>query len=112
MEDRPATPESPVPASVSHRQLAEWLQQAPHEAEHAAAQAQASADPAADENLEALFTSWADSSRQLLEALQRSGTELGRNRSPRQMMALGALHAHLVMALQALAAAGRRREDR
>ncbi len=112
MEDRPAIPEPSVPASISYRQLAEWLQKAPAEAEPAQPSPEAPAEPSADESLEAVFTSWARSSRQLLEVLQRQGKALSQGRSPRQMMALGALQAHLAMALQAHAASSRRAEDR
>jgi hypothetical protein len=112
MEDRPAIPEPSVPSSISYRQLAEWLQKAPAEADPVEATSEAATEPAADESLEAVFASWAQSSRQLLEVLQRQGKALSRGRSPRQMMALGALQAHLTMALQAHAASGRRAEDR
>ena len=112
MEDRPAIPEPSAPASISYRQLAEWLQKAPAEADPAQTSAEAALEPGADPALEALFASWARSSRQVLEVLQRQGKVLSQGRSPRQMMALGALQAHLAMALQAHAASGRPAQDR
>ena len=112
MEDRPAVPEPAVPSSISYRQLAAWLQHAPAEAEPVQAIAEAPAEPGADQAHEELFASWARSSRQVLEVLQRQGKVLSQGRSPRQMMALGALQAHLAMALQAHAASGRPAQDR
>jgi hypothetical protein len=112
MEDRPAIPEPSFPSSISYRQLADWLRQAPAESEPLQENAEAPAEATADESLEALFSNWARSSRELFEVLQRGGSPLSRGRSPRQLMALGALQAHLAMALQAHAASTRRTEER
>ncbi|MEB3307010.1 MAG: hypothetical protein VKK98_02540 [Cyanobacteriota bacterium] len=84
--------QSDVPESVSYRQLRDWLG--------------AAADSSRQETLSSQLESWSHSSRQLLALLQAAGPELGEGRSPRQLMALGALQAHLAMALQAGAASG------
>lgn len=95
---------SSVPASISHRQLQALLSQAPVEpgsvGEHAPA------DPALEEAL----ATWSRSSQQLLQALQQSAPSLRGRCTPRQLMALGALQAHVAMGLQALAS-GLRPQD-
>ncbi|MEB3322236.1 MAG: hypothetical protein VKI81_05380 [Synechococcaceae cyanobacterium] len=110
MKEVNPVPDSPIPASVSYRELAAWLRQAPAETEPTVTAPSPADAAAADPTLEALFAGWERTSRELLEVLQRGGDSLGRGRSPRQMMALGALQAHLLMALQAHAASSRRKE--
>jgi hypothetical protein len=90
MEDHPSFPEA-----VSHRQLSNWLS--------AAAQ---SGSLSQQEAFRAQLQSWSQSSQQLLAMLQTAGPAVGEGRSTRQLMALGALQAHLSMALQAGAASG------
>lgn len=85
-----------VPEAISHRQLAELLRGA---AAEAAAQAQG---PEAE--LDALLQAYGQVSMQLLKAIEAAGDDLKTGRSPRQLMAMGALRAHAQMALQALAA--------
>lgn len=97
-------PTQPVPEAISHRQLARLLRTA---AAEPAAAAEPGADPAGGErnrDLEALLQAYGQLSVQLLRAFEGAGDELGRGRSPRQVMAMGALRAHAHMALQALAA--------
>ena len=97
METGPAFPES-----VSYRQLAGWMRQAPPD------QALADATPADEsQELDALLEHWSVCGQQLLRKLREAGPAVGQARSPRQLMALGALQAHLAMALQAHAASGR-----
>ena len=95
---------SPVPAAISHRQLQALLNQAPSEIDPP------QADPASDPSLEAALAAWSRSSQQLLEALQQSAPSLRGRCTPRQLMALGALQAHVTMGLQALAS-GRQQRD-
>lgn len=97
MEEFPA-----IPASISYRQLQAFAQSAP-------------ADPARDVDrdaprhpaLEAALEAWSRSSQELLQALQQAGPAVAGDRSPRQLMALGALQAHVAMGLKALASSRR-----
>ncbi len=102
MEDHPNIPEA-----VSYRQLSAWLtaatEQAPLTDQPDAAGPAASTQ---QERFRAQLQSWSSSSQQLLAMLQAAGPALGEGRSARQLMALGALQAHLAMALQAGAASG------
>jgi hypothetical protein len=97
-------PTQPVPEAISHRQLAHLLRTA-------AAEPSASAEPGAElaggepnRELDALLQAYGQLSVQLLRAFEGAGDQLGRGRTPRQVMAMGALRAHAHMALQALAA--------
>ncbi len=103
MEERNTSPESLIPASVSFRQLATLLQQAPGEADHSLSDTDLVS--AEREALEHLLAEWSRSGQQLLAALGNGGPAIAAGRSPRQLMALGALQAHLALALQAQAAA-------
>lgn len=98
MDETPSFPES-----VSYRQLASWLKQAPPEC---GAQPEEPASPE-EQNFDALLARWRQSGIELLAALKQGGPAISEGRSPRQLMALGALQAHLAMALQAGAASGR-----
>lgn len=87
-----------VPASISFRQLQAYAQTAPVEpcSQLNSVDAQAAA-------LEAALEAWSRSSQELLQRLQQNGPALAQGRSPRQVMALGALQAHVAMGMQALA---------
>ena len=65
-------------------------------------QAQPSGDELAD--LEQLLGAYGQVGEQLLQQLARQGTALEQHRHPQQVMALGALAAHIRLGLQALAA--------
>ena len=97
-------PIQPIPEAISHRQLAHLLRTAA--AEPAAAAEHAGDLDAGERNrdLERLLQAYGQLSVQLLKAFEGAGDELGRGRTPRQLMAMGALRAHAHMALQALAA--------
>jgi hypothetical protein len=90
-------PTQPIPEAISHRQLAHLLRSA-------AAEPAAAAEHGGE--LDALLQAYGQLSVQLLKAFEGAGDELARGRSPRQVMAMGALRAHAHMALQALAASG------
>ena len=62
------------------------------------------ADEERNDELEELLRSYGQVSQRLLQALQQRNGALARGRSPRQLMAIGALQAHVTMALQALSA--------
>jgi hypothetical protein len=103
MEDLNPIHESQIPPSVSYRQLAAMLSLAP--AEPASADPAASSLSAERQAFEVLLAQWSRSGQQLLRALAQGGPVVAEGRAPRQLMALGALQAHLAMALQAHAAA-------
>jgi hypothetical protein len=90
MEDHPSIPEA-----LSHRQLSRWLSAAAEAGSHPQTEA-----------FKAQLQSWSQSSQQLLAMLQGAGPAVVEGRSTRELMALGALQAHLTMALQARAASG------
>jgi hypothetical protein len=87
-----------IPAAVSYRQLQSLAQAAPAEV----APATGAAGPEAVA-LEAALEAWSRASQQLLQALHQAGPAVAEGRAPRQLMALGALQAHVAMGLQALA---------
>jgi hypothetical protein len=96
-------PTQPVPEAISHRQLAHLLQSAVAEPQ-AAGPAEPEAGAERSRELEALLQAYGQLSVRLLRSFEAAGDDLGRGRTPRQMMAMGALRAHAQMALQALAA--------
>jgi len=91
-----------IPASISYRQLQALAHNAPAETTPIASDA-ANETAALDAALEA----WSRASQQLLQTLQQSGPAVAEGRAPRQLMALGALRAHVAMGLQALASSRR-----
>ena len=92
-----------IPASISYRALQAFAQNAPTETDPI--QASADGDNA---SLEAALEAWSHASQQLLQTLQQAGPAMAQERAPRQLMALGALQAHVAMGLQALASSRRR----
>ncbi len=104
MEELHNTPDCQIPVSVSFRQLAHLLQQAPGETERI--EADAAGAGAEREAFERLLAEWSRSGQRLLAALGSGSGVITAGRSPRQLMALGTLQAHIALALQAQAAAG------
>ncbi|MEB3271154.1 MAG: hypothetical protein VKJ44_05860 [Synechococcus sp.] len=94
---------APIPASISFRQLQSYALRARTDRQPDTA---AAVDPAA-QALEAALESWNRSSQELLRLLQQAGPTLGQGRNPKQLMALGALQAHVSLGLQALASSRR-----
>lgn len=91
-----------IPTSISYRELQALAQNAPLEVTpHSDA---ADHDRAA---VEAALEAWSRASQQLLQTLQQAGPAMAEGRAPRQLMALGALQAHVAMGLQALASSRR-----
>ncbi len=103
MEERHPIPESQIPPSVSYKQLAAVLSLAPAEVE----KSDQPASPLSSEQqaFETLLAQWSQSGKQLMAALAQCGPVVAEGRTPQQIMALGALRAHLAMALHAHAAA-------
>lgn len=105
----PAFESFSTPDALSHRQLSAWLQQAPREPEPADVQAELPS-PLADQGtarLQELLHQHESLSQVLLEELARQGEDLQAAYNAPQLMALGALAAHLRLGLQALAASRR-----
>jgi hypothetical protein len=115
-----------VPEAISFRQL-EFLRQSAIEAGRTCSPAGSAADspftspiegpsqgqpqpeqpqPGGDEltELEQLLGAYGQLGQRLLQQLARQGTALEQHRHPQQVMALGALAAHIRLGLQALAA--------
>lgn len=91
-----------IPAAISYRDLQVLAQTAQPESTPVSP-AGAPESAALDQALEA----WSRASQQLLQTLQQSGPAVAEGRAPRQLMALGALQAHVAMGLQALASSRR-----
>ncbi len=95
-------PIQPIPDAISHRQLAQLLDSAAVESGTPEVNDGREAGADRQRELEALLQAYGRLSVQLLKALEGNTQELARGRSPRQLMAMGALRAHAQMALQAL----------
>ncbi len=91
---------NPDPQAISHRQLITLLQTAVPDASMVGG----SAEEDRSDELEGLLRSYGQVSQRLLQALQQRDGALAKGRTPRQLMAIGALQAHVTMALQALTA--------
>lgn len=91
-----------IPSSISYRHLRDLAQNAPVETTPTAARSDSQED-AVGHALDA----WSRASQQLLDTLQQAGPDLAQGHTPRQLMALGALQAHVAMGLQALASSRR-----
>ncbi|MCP9820098.1 hypothetical protein KBZ18_11430 [Synechococcus sp. Cruz-9H2] len=89
-----------VPQAISHRQLITLLQTATPDTP----MVESGAEADRSDELEGLLRSYGQVSQRLLQALQQKNGALAKGRNPRQLMAIGALQAHVTMALQALTA--------
>lgn len=108
--DRPQSldpaPECPAtPEALSHRQLTELLVNAPREADHSQLDGpETSEDDSTVLRLRHLLAQHEQLTQAILQDLSRQGDSLQRSYTPHQLMALGALAAHLRLGLQALEA--------
>ena len=100
--DNTTNRDGPLPDAISHRQLAELLPSALKDRPLRATEPAAATS--AQEPVEALLERWTSLSLELLETIRRQDPSLIQGRKPHQLMALGALHAHLAMAMRARAA--------
>lgn len=91
-----------IPASISYRQLQNLAQSAPADVTPISASSDSEMT-----NLDNALEAWSRASQQLLQTLQQAGPAVAEGRCPRQLMALGALQAHVAMGLQALASSRR-----
>lgn len=101
MNERPS-----IPGSISYRDLQAFAQNAP--AEPAAGTGDRPETELA--TLDSALEAWNRTSQELLRSLQQAGPTVGPRLTPRQLMALGALQAHVSMGLQALASSRRSRD--
>jgi hypothetical protein len=90
------------PEALSYRQLLQLLQTAAPEPNP-----DGTAGGGARDALEASLEAWSRCSQELLQRLQQAGPELASLQHPRQLLALGALQAHVALGLQALASSRR-----
>jgi hypothetical protein len=93
-----------LPDAISHRQLRAMLQTAQPDPEPLPAGSASVAGPDAS-NLQGLLKQWSRLSESVMQSLQSPSSDLTEGRSAKQLMALGALQAHLAMALRASSAA-------
>lgn len=95
----------PAPEALSHRQLQALLRLAPREADRGPLEASANDQPGSPLlRLRQLLAEHEALSQAILEELSRQGDALQGSYSPPQLMALGALAAHLRLGLGALEA--------
>lgn len=101
--DVPAAPEA-----LSHRQLQALLRLAPRDADHGPLEPSAIAPPGSPmPRLRQLLAEHEALSQAILEELSRQGDALQGSYTPPQLLALGALAAHLRLGLGALEASRR-----
>ncbi len=86
------------PESISHKQLHALLSQAPKEAYAPNKEENLLAE---EEKFKELLTHWQAISKELLLTLKPKADSYLKGRSSKSIMALGALEAHLTMAIQA-----------
>ncbi len=94
-----------VPESISHKKLKKLFS-------HAKKDFNENADnniPSTEEKerLEKLLFTWSSASKELLKALREESSSLSEFKGPNSLLALGAMEAHINMALQALKASGK-----
>ena len=100
----------PIPHAVSFRQLEHWRQHASNggsDRDPASGEGCAIPSQGSGAHLEQLLNQYEQLSQELLNALARQAESLRQQRSGEQLLALGALNAHLRLSLQALAASRR-----
>ncbi len=90
---------SSLPAAISHKKLNSFLNSAKKEL----SKNDIKKDIESEEKrvIEKLFNDWTLISKKLLSSLNKKSQSLTKNKSPKSLMALGALEVHLNMALQA-----------
>ncbi len=91
-----------IPESISHKKLNKFLSQALKELNIDNNVNIESLEE--KENFEDLLNTWSSVSKELLASLKRSEKHLSNIKGSKSLLALGAMEAHLNMALQALKA--------
>ena len=95
----------PAPESISHKQLKKLFSQAKKDFNGTSDQYNPSTEE--KEKLEKLLFTWATASKELLKGLRECNSSLSELKCPNSLLALGAMEAHINMALQALKAFGK-----
>ncbi len=89
-----------LPNSISHKELNKLLKKASKG--NFPIKAQKEYELTEKENFNQLLSLWSDKSNQILSILQKKEAIVTKDRKSKSIMALGAMSAHLNMALQAL----------
>ena len=95
----------PAPESISHKKLKKLFSHAMKDL--AGTASDCSPSTVEKERLEKLLFTWATASKELLEALREEKSSLSEIKGANSLLALGAMEAHINMALQALKASGK-----
>jgi len=90
---------NPMPDSISHKQLHSLMKTAEKEMHNCKMRRRTTSEE--QEAFEELLTRWAALSQKLVQALRHKHDVIIEERTPRSLMALGALEVHLNMAIQA-----------
>ena len=90
----------PFPEYISHKKLKSFLSKAPQEIQTSEKVIRASEGK--EEKLNEYLKSWMDSSQLLIEHLRQDNNNLGAHENSKSILALGAMEAHINMAIQAL----------
>ena len=90
----------PFPEYISHKKLKSLLSQAPQDTANSDANLNTSEE--SENKLNDYIKSWRSSSELLIEHLRQDVNILGANKSSKSILALGAMEAHINMAIQAL----------
>ena len=91
-----------VPESISHKKLKKLFSHAKKDLSGSAADH--SPSTLEKERLEKLLCTWATASKELLKGLREDDSSLSELKGPNSLLALGAMEAHINMAIQALKA--------
>ena len=95
----------PIPESISHKELKTLFSQAKKDFNQASDHYIPSSEE--KERFEQLLLTWATTSKPLLKVLSDESSSLPDLKGPNSLLALGAMEAHINMALQALKASGK-----
>ncbi len=90
----------PFPEYISHKKLKSLLSKAPQDIQ--TSEKNISASEGKEEKLKDYLKSWMNSSQLLIEHLRQEENILEPNKSSKSILALGAMEAHINMAMQAL----------
>ena len=92
----------PIPNSISHKQLNYLFKNASKD--NSSSQSIGAENCQQEEELKDALISWSKESKDLLNILKAKNLKLTNDPAPKSLMALGAMEAHLNLALQALQA--------
>ncbi len=95
----------PIPESISHKKLKNLFSNAKKDFYGNGQNSLSSEEE--NEKLEKLLYKWSTTSKELLKTLKEDQSYLAAINKPNSLLALGAMEAHINMALQALKASGK-----